>query len=179
MIRTFTRREFLSVSSAAAATILLGGCGSVDETANWTKEEALDFTIKHPDGWKMQVDDGNNSVIWGSDDGIIMAVGKTTFSSSLDSDLVAQTIYSGAASSSNTTVGELEETDNKNGLKVYQCTRQDKTGSGIWASVFEDHSYYCVYTTTFNGKDEAAVTKVLNTLAVKDSDDKELLVFEK
>ena len=173
-----SRKVFLASVSIAAATILLDGCGSVDETANWTKEEALDFAIKHPDGWKMQVDNGNNSVTWGSDDGIIMAVGKTTFSANLDSELVARAIYSGVSSNSDATVGELEETDNQNGLKVYQCTTKDKTGSGILASVFEDNSYYCVFTTTFNGKDDSTVTKVLSTLVIKEEDGSELTVFE-
>lgn len=173
-----TRKDFLASASIATATILLGGCGSVDETANWAKEEALDFAIKHPDGWKMQVDNSNNSVMWSSDDGMIMAVGKTTFSANLDSELVARAIYSGASSNSDATVGELEETDNQNGLKVYQCTRKDKTGSGIWASVFEGNSYYCVFTTTFNGKDDSAVTKVLSTLVVKEEDGSELTVFK-
>lgn len=175
---SLTRKDFLAYTSIAAATILLDGCGSVDETANWTKEEALDFAIKHPDGWKIQVDNGNKSVMWGSDDGIIMAVGKTTFSSDLDSELVAQAIYSGASSNSDTTVGELEETYNQNGLKVYQCTKKDKTGSGIWASVFEGNSYYCVFTTTFNGKDDSTVAKVLSTLVIKEDDGSELTVFE-
>ncbi len=121
----------------------------------------------------MQVDNGNNSVTWGSDDGIIMAVGKTTFSANLDSELVARAIYSGVSSNSDATVGELE-----NGLKVYQCTTKDKTGSGILASVFEDNSYYCVFTTTFNGKDDSTVTKVLSTLVIKEEDGSELTVFE-
>lgn len=175
---SLTRKEFLSVASSAAAMILLGGCASVDETADWTKEEALDYTIKHPDGWKMHVSESQNAVDWTSDDGIIMVTGLTPFSESLKSDLVAQTIYSRAESESGTEVGEMKTSDNKNGLEIYRWTREDKFGSGDCLVVFDSHSYGLVITHAFTGKDESAVTKVLNTLAVKSEDGSELAVFE-